>query len=67
MWFVGLSQDLKYYQSGGLWSAHLRGGTNTVAFLSYYELLPETSESMIYTVMIRLLLKRLTQSKTDAS
>jgi putative transposase len=32
-----------------------------------YELLPETSESMIYTVMIRLLLKRLTQSQTDAS
>ena len=32
-----------------------------------YELLPETSESMIYTVMIRLLLKRLTQPKTDAS
>jgi putative transposase len=32
-----------------------------------YELLPETSESMIYAVMIRLLLKRLTQSKTDAS
>lgn len=32
-----------------------------------YELLPETSESMIYTVMIRLLLKRLTQAKNDAS
>lgn len=32
-----------------------------------YELLPETSESMIYTVMIRLLLKRLTQSQTAAS
>ena len=32
-----------------------------------YELLPETSESIIYTVRIRLLLKRLTQSKTDAS
>lgn len=31
-----------------------------------YELLPETSESMIYTVMIRLLLKRLTQAKNDA-
>jgi len=44
-----------------------RGGINTAAFLADYELLPETSESMIYTVMIRLLLKRLTQSQTDAS
>lgn len=32
-----------------------------------YELLPEVSESMIYTVMIRLMLKRLTQSHLEAS
>jgi len=32
-----------------------------------YELLPEVSESMIYTVMIRLMLKRLAQSHTTAS
>jgi putative transposase len=29
-----------------------------------YELLPEMSESMIYTVMIRLMLKRLVKSQT---
>lgn len=32
-----------------------------------YELLPEVSESMIYTVMIRLMLKRLPQSYPKAS
>ncbi|WP_233222838.1 IS5 family transposase [Chroococcidiopsis sp. CCALA 051] len=32
-----------------------------------YELLPEVSESMIYTVMIRLMLKRLAQSHTTTS
>ncbi len=32
-----------------------------------YELLPETSESMIYTVMIRLMLKRLTKSQSISS
>ena len=32
-----------------------------------YELLPEVSESMIYTVMIRLMLKRLAQSHLEAS
>jgi len=32
-----------------------------------YELLPEVSESMIYTVMIQLMLKRLAQSHTTAS
>ncbi|HEY9297284.1 MAG TPA: hypothetical protein VIQ31_13115 [Phormidium sp.] len=31
-----------------------------------YELLPETSESMIYTVMIRLMLKRLGQFQVIA-
>lgn len=31
-----------------------------------YELLPETSESMIYTVMIRLMLKRLAKSQSTA-
>jgi hypothetical protein len=31
-----------------------------------YELLPETSESMIYTVMIRLMLKRLAQFQAIA-
>jgi putative transposase len=30
-----------------------------------YELLPERSESMIYTVMIRLMLKRLVKSQTQ--
>ena len=32
-----------------------------------YQLLPETSESMIYTVMIRLMLKRLTKSQSISS
>jgi putative transposase len=32
-----------------------------------YELLPEISEAMIYTVMIRLMLKRLTKSHSLAS
>ncbi len=32
-----------------------------------YELLPEISESMIYTVMIRLMLKRLTKSSSITS
>lgn len=32
-----------------------------------YELLPEVSESMIYTVMIRLMLRRLLQSRAQAS
>jgi putative transposase len=32
-----------------------------------YELLPETSESMIYTVMIRLMLKRLASFQSPAS
>lgn len=32
-----------------------------------YELLPEVSESMIYTVMIRLMLKRLAQPHATAS
>ncbi len=31
-----------------------------------YELLPETSESMIYTVMIRLMLRRLTKTHSIA-
>lgn len=31
-----------------------------------YELLPEISESMIYAVMIRLMLKRLAQSEASA-
>jgi len=32
-----------------------------------YELLPEISESIIYTVMIRLMLKRLSKSRSCAS
>lgn len=32
-----------------------------------YELLPETSEAMIYGVMIRLMLRRLAQMKVEAS
>jgi len=67
MWFVGLSQVFKYYRSGGLWSVQQAWWNQYRRLSKDYELLPETSESMIYTVMIRLLLKRLTQSKTDAS
>jgi hypothetical protein len=37
----------------------LGGGINIVDARKDYELLPEVSESMIYTVMIRLMLKRL--------
>ena len=63
---VVVNQDFRYYQNAlivertfGWWNQYRRLSKD-------YELLPETSESMIYTVMIRLMLKRLAQFQAIA-
>jgi hypothetical protein len=57
-----MQKAFKWNTSGGLLNAHGHGRENARILTRDYERLPENHEGMVYVVMIRLMLRRLTKN-----